>query len=256
MIKIKSKREIALLQIAGQITHYAHVLVARAIKPGISTAELDEIAEKAIREMGATPSFKHYQGFPATICASINEEVIHGIPSKRRILRDGDIISVDIGAKYKGYHGDCARTHIVGAVAPAVERLVATCEAAFWEGMKFARPGEHLSNISHAIQKYVEQAGYGIVREFTGHGVGQELHEDPYIPNYGAPDQGPILKPGMVIAVEPMITMGKPDIRIKADGWTVVPLDRKLSAHYENTLVITDEGYEILTTGGEELVQK
>lgn len=253
MIILKSKREIEIMKEAGRITAYAHRMVQEAIRPGISTHELDKIAEKAIRDCGATPSFKGYEGYPASICASINDVVIHGIPSKNIILKDGDIISIDIGACWHGYHGDAAITHPVGTISLEKQRLIDVTRQSFYEGIKFAKPQNHLSDISNAIETYVRSFGYDLVREFTGHGVGTDMHEDPSIPNYGSPGHGPVLKPGMVLAIEPMVTEGSARIKILSDGWTVITKDKKASAHYENTIVITEDGCEILTKeqGGE-----
>ena len=248
MIVIKSNREIELMREAGRIVALAHRKVAEAIAPGVSTLELDMIAEKTIRDNGATPSFKGYGGFPGSICASINDIVVHGIPNKNIKLKDGDIISIDIGANYKGYHGDSAMTHPVGVVSPEKLRLIEVTKQSFYEGLKYAKPHNRLSDISHAIQDYVEQNGYGVVRDFTGHGVGRALHEDPAIPNYGPAGTGPLLRVGMTLAIEPMVTMGNYKVRILKDDWTTITVDGSPSAHYEHTIVITEEGYEILTT--------
>ncbi len=257
MIVIKSNREIELMREAGRITALAHQKVAEAIVPGISTFELDRIAENVIRENGALPSFKGYGGFPASICASINHVVIHGIPKKNMILKHGDIISIDIGACYKGYHGDSARTHAVGKISKEKEDLIRVTRESFYKGIAFAKPNHHLSDISHAIESYVKMHGYGIVRDFTGHGVGSNLHEDPAIPNYGVEGTGPLLKVGMTLAIEPMVTIGKPQVKILGDGWTTVTVDGSDSAHYENTIVITEDGCEILTLEeGETNVEK
>ena len=254
MITLKSERELALMREAGHIVALAHKAVQEAIKPGISTAELDKIAYDVIISNGAIPSFLNYNGFPATICASVNEVVIHGIPSKKTILKDGDIISVDIGACYKGYHGDCAKTFFVGSVSEEKRQLVEVTTQSLYEGLKFARPGNRLSDISHAIEEYAKSFGYSVVLEYTGHGVGHALHEDPAVPNYGAPGRGPILKKGMTLAIEPMVNMGTHRIRVLKDNWTVVTQDKKPSAHYEHSIVITDDGYEILTKiKGEEI---
>lgn len=254
MITLKSERELALMREAGHIVALAHKAVREAIRPGISTAELDKIAYDVITSNGAIPSFLNYNGFPATICASVNEVVIHGIPSKNTILKDGDIISVDIGANYKGYHGDCAKTFFVGSVSEEKRQLVEVTTQSLYEGLKFARPGNRLSDISHAIEEYAKSFGYSIVLEYTGHGVGHALHEDPAVPNYGAPGKGPILKKGMTLAIEPMVNMGTHRIRVLKDNWTVVTQDKKPSAHYEHSIVITDDGYEILTKiKGEEI---
>ena len=247
MITIKSDREIALMKEAGRITAYAHEQVRKAIRPGISTYELDKIAYNAIISCGATPSFLNYQGYPASICASVNEVVIHGIPSKKKILKNGDIISIDIGAIYHGYHGDAARTHFVGEVSEEVKTLVEMTKQAFYEGIKMAKPGNRLSDISHAIGTFAEGLGYGVVRDFTGHGIGQHMHEDPAVPNYGEAGHGPLLKKGMCLAIEPMINLGTYRVKILSDGWTTVTTDGKPSAHFENTIVITDDGCEILT---------
>lgn len=247
MITIKSEREINLMKEAGNIVELAHQAVKAAIKPGVSTKELDEIAYEVITSHGATPSFLNYNGYPASICASINEVVIHGIPSKKTILKDGDIISIDIGACYKGYHGDCARTHLCGNVSEARRKLVEVTEQSLFEGLKYARPNNRLSDISHAIQVYAESFGYGVVRDFTGHGIGTKMHEDPAIPNYGEAGHGVILRKGMTLAIEPMITEGTWKVKVLGDDWTTVTADHKASSHYENTIVITDNGYEILT---------
>lgn len=248
MITIKSNREIEIMMEAGRITALAHRKVKEAIRPGISTYELDKIAEKAIIENGATPSFKGYGGFPASICASVNEVVIHGIPKKHTILKDGDIISVDIGACYKGYHGDCAMTHAVGTISEKRKHLLEVTEKSLYAGLEFAKPGNRLSDISHAIEQYAVSNGCGVVRDFTGHGVGRALHEDPMIPNYGEAGHGPILRKGMTLAIEPMITAGKHHVRILSDDWTTVTVDKSDSAHFEHTIVITEKGYKILTT--------
>ena len=247
MVTVKSKREIELMREAGRITAYAHEMVRRAIKPGVSTYELNEIAYKAIISEGATPSFLNYNGFPASICASINEVVVHGIPNKKTILKNGDIISIDIGAIYHGYHGDAARTHLVGDVKEEVKQLVKVTKESFFEGIKQAKPGNHLSDISHAIGSYCEKHGYGVVRDFTGHGIGTHMHEDPAIFNFGEAGHGLILKKGMTLAIEPMVTLGTYRVRVLNDGWTTVTLDKKPSSHFENTIVITDDGCEILT---------
>lgn len=247
MITIKSDREIALMKEAGHIAMLAHEAIRQAIRPGVSTKELDKIAYDVITSYGATPSFLNYNGYPASICASINEIVIHGIPSNKQILKDGDIISIDIGAKYKGYHGDCARTWPCGHVSKERLKLIEVTEQSFYEGLKYARPGNRLSDISHAIEMHARKYQYGVVRDFTGHGVGSKLHEDPAVPNYGKEGEGPLLRKGMTLAIEPMINMGTHRVRILPDGWTTVTQDHKPSAHYENTIVITDNGYEILT---------
>lgn len=248
MITIKSNREIELMIEAGRITALAHRKVKETIRPGISTLELDKIAEETIRACGATPSFKGYNGFPGSICASINNVVIHGIPKKNTILKDGDIISVDIGACYKGYHGDSAMTHGVGNVSDERKKLMQVTKESLFKGLEFARPGNRLSDISHAIEEYVKAFGYSVVRDFTGHGVGRHLHEDPAVPNYGKAGLGPILKPGMTLAIEPMVNSGKHYVRILADDWTTVTADHSDSAHFEHSILITQDGYKILTT--------
>lgn len=247
MITIKSNREIELMIEAGRITALAHRKVKEAIRPGISTLELDKIAEETIRACGATPSFKGYNGFPGSICASINNVVIHGIPKQNTILKDGDIISVDIGACYKGYHGDSAMTHGVGNVSEHRKRLMRVTKESLYKGLEMAKPGNRLSDISHAIESYVNAHGYSVVRDFTGHGVGRNLHEDPAIPNYGEARHGPILKPGMTLAIEPMVNAGKHYVRILADDWTTVTADHSDSAHFEHSILITEDGYKILT---------
>jgi methionyl aminopeptidase len=253
MITLKSEREIALMKEAGKIVALAHKAVFDAIKPGVTTKQLDEIAESVIHAHGAVPSFKGYGGFPASICASINEVVIHGIPSKKTTLKDGDIIAVDIGANYKGYHGDSAKTYTVGNVSDEKKKLVEVTKASLYEGLKFARPNNRLSDISHAIEQYVKQFGYSVVEVFTGHGIGLSLHEDPHIPNFGPAGMGPVLKKGMTLAIEPMVNIGTKDVVVLKDNWTVVTVDGKPSAHHEHTIVITEDGYEILTKseGGE-----
>ncbi len=247
MIVLKSEREIEIMKSAGKINALAHRKVAEAIVPGVSTLELDMIAEKVIRDNGATPSFKGYGGFSGSICASINNVVIHGIPDKKIKLKNGDIISIDIGSNFKGYHADSAVTHAVGTISSDRARLIEITEKSFYEGVKFAKPNNRLSDISHAIEEYVLLHGYNVVKEFSGHGVGKELHEDPQIPNYGPAGTGPLLRAGMTLAIEPMVTAGKAKVRILSDDWTTVTVDNSDSAHYEHTIVITNEGYEILT---------
>lgn len=247
MITIKSDREIDLMTKAGRIVALAHKAVKEAIKPGVSTIELDKVAEKTIRDAGAVPSFKGYDGFPGSICASVNNVIIHGIPSKKIVLKEGDIISIDIGAIYKGYHGDSAMTHPVGTISEARKRLIEVTRESFYEGIKEAKPNNHLSDISHAVEKYVKAHGYSVVRDFTGHGIGQEMHEDPAVPNYGKEGQGPILKKGMTIAVEPMVNIGTWRVKVLGDGWTTVTADGSDSAHYEHTIAITEDGCKILT---------
>ena len=246
MIIIKSKREIDIMKEAGKIVAHAHEIVKENIRPGISTKELDEIAEKLIRSHGAIPSFKGYGDFPGSICSSINDEVVHGIPSNR-ILIEGDIVSIDIGAYFKGYHGDAARTHGVGIISEEAQKLIDVTKKSFYEGLKYCKEGYKLSDVSHAIQTFVEANGFSIVRNYVGHGIGQNLHEDPQIPNYGLPNKGPKLKRGMVLAVEPMVNIGGYDVMTLKNNWTVVTIDKSLSAHYENTLAITESEPELLT---------
>lgn len=217
------------------------------IKPGISTKEIDRFVEDTIKKNGMIPSFKGYGGFPASACVSINEEVVHGIPSKKRKLREGDIVSVDVGSTYKGYVSDAARTYAVGKIDPEAQRLIDAAKDSFFEGLKFCRVGYRLSDISHAIQEKVESEGFGVIRDFVGHGVGRKMHEEPQIPNYGVPGRGPRLAKGMVFAIEPMITEGTYEVETLFDNWTVVTLDGKMAAHYENTVVITDGEPELLT---------
>lgn len=256
MIIIKSEREIEIMKEAGRITHVALMETAKHIKPGVSTYDLDKIAEQTILKMGATPGFKGYQGFPGSICSSVNEEILHGIPSKKKILKNGDILKIDIGAYYRGYHGDCARTFVVGTTTKENEDLIKVCEESFWVGAREVKPGARLSNIGHAIEEFVLSHGYSLIKEYTGHGVGQALHEDPSIPNYGKPNEGPVLKEGMVLAIEPMIATKSNRILLDRDDWTVRMADKGIGAHYENTLAITKVGFIILTTGGEEVVKK
>lgn len=247
MIKIKTDAELELIKVACKITGDTLKEVEKHIKPGVSTKQLDKIAYDYIVSLGAKPSFKHYQGYPATICASINEEVVHGIPSKHRILEEGDIISIDVGACYKGYHGDAARTFPVGKIDAKKKRLIKVTEESFFEGIKNIRAGSYVGDISHAVQTYVEKNGFSIVRELTGHGVGSELHEDPMIPNYGKMGAGAKLVKNMVVAVEPMVNMGERYVQFLPNGWTCVTRDKLPAAHYENTILITENGVEILT---------
>lgn len=247
MITIKSEREIALMREAGRIVAEVHALLEESLKPGMSTMELDEIAEKYIRDKGAVPSFKGYGGFTGSICASINEVVVHGIPSPDIIVREGDIISLDVGAFLNGYHGDAARTLACGKISPEAQDLIDVTRQSFYQGLEQAVIGNRLSDISHAVQVYAEDHGYGVVRDFCGHGIGRAMHEDPQIPNYGKPGHGVRLKPGMVFAVEPMITQGTWEVTVLSDNWTTVTNDGKLASHHENTFVITENGPVILT---------
>lgn len=248
MIIRKTPREIALMREAGRIVAKAHEAIAAAIRPGISTLDLDEIARNVIQSYGATASFKGYGGFKGHICASVNEELVHGIPNKKKILNDGDVISIDIGANYKGYHGDSAWTYGVGTLSAEDKKLLEITEKSLYVGLSEIKPGVRLSTVSHHIGKYIEDNGFSVVEEYTGHGIGSDLHEDPAIPNYGEPNQGPILKEGMVLAIEPMVNAGERYVHTLKDGWTVVTNDKKKCAHFEHTIVVTSDGYEILTT--------
>lgn len=248
MISIKSDREIELLRIAGNIVYQTHVYLRPFIKEGITTKELDRLAEEFIRSKGATPSFKGYDDYPTAICTSINEEVVHGIPSKRK-LRNGDIISIDIGACWKGYHGDSAWTYEVGEVSEKRKYLMEHTEKSLFIGLAEIKPGNHVGDIGHAIEEYAKAHKLGVIRELVGHGVGTSVHEEPDVPNYGKAGTGPVLKEGMVIAVEPMLTLGRRDICILDDEWTIETVDNSPSAHYEHTVVVTKDGYEILTGG-------
>lgn len=251
MILIKSNREIELMRKAGQILDQTREMLVPHIKPGISTHQLDILAEKFIESQGATPSFKNYNGFPGSICTSVNEVVVHGIPSKKKILKEGDIISIDIGVNYKGYHADSAWTYPVGEISPEAKQLLEVSQESLFVGLEQAKPGNHVSDISHAIEEFLKPYGYGIVEEFTGHGIGQSLHEDPYVPNFGKPKMGPILRPGMTFCVEPMVNLGTKNVKILLDNWTTVTTDKKMSAHFEHTILITETGYEILTKNKE-----
>ena len=247
MIIIKSDQEIDIMRESGKVT--AHILkeLENFIKPGISTMDIDQFVEKTILSNNMIPSFKGYNGFPASACVSINNEVVHGIPDAARFLKEGDIVSVDVGCTYKGYVSDAARTYPVGAISPEAQKLIDATRDSFFEGLKFCRPGYRLSDISHAIQKKAESEGFSVIRDFVGHGVGRAMHEEPQIPNYGKPGRGPRLARGMVFAIEPMINQGTFEVDVLADNWTVVTLDGKLSAHYENTVVITDDEPELIT---------
>lgn len=247
MIVIKTQREIEIMRKAGRLVAGAHELVKKYIRPGISTMELDKIVEEYIKSSNAIPAFKGYNGFPASICTSVNEEVVHGIPSSSVKLKDGDIISVDIGTVFDGYVGDGAKTYPVGQIDSEKEMLIKVTRQSFYEGIKYAKPGFRLSDISHAIQSYAESFGFSVVRDFVGHGVGKKMHEEPQIPNFGSPGKGPRLQKGMVLAIEPMINAGKYHVNILSNDWTVVTLDGKPSAHYEHTIAITDGEPELLT---------
>ena len=246
MITLKSKREIELLKEAGHIVYLTHQYLRPHIKAGIKTKELDSLAEKFIRSKGATPSFKGYEGFPSTLCISINDEVVHGFPGER-VLQDGDIISIDIGACYKGYHGDSAWTYTVGSISDDAKYLLEHTEQALYEGIKQAKVGNRIGDIGYAIEKYAKEHNLGVVKELVGHGVGTSVHEAPDVPNYGTKGTGPKIRDGMVIAIEPMLTLGSPDIYVEDNDWTVKTEDSSLSAHFEHTIAITNEGVIILT---------
>lgn len=246
MITIKSEREIALLKQAGNIVYQTHQYLKPFIKEGITTKQLDQLAEDFIRSKEATPSFKGYNGFPGSICTSINEEVVHGIPDNRK-LKNGDIISIDIGACYKGYHGDSAWTYSVGEIEEEKKYLMKHTEEALYQGLSAIKPGNRIGDIGHKVEMYAHKHDLGVVLELCGHGVGTNLHESPDVPNYGAEGTGPKLKEGMVIAVEPMLNIGSPDIYMLENDWTIVTEDSRPSAHYEHTVVVTKDGYQILT---------
>ena len=246
-VSIKSEREIQLMRESCKILAKVHEELGKAIRPGISTKEIDVLAEKLIRSYDCIPNFLNYNGYPASVCVSVNEEVVHGIPTKHRILKEGDIVSLDCGCIYKGYHSDAARTYAVGAVSKEVQQLMDVTKQSFFEGIKMAKAGNHLYDISNAIDDYVSQFGYGIVKDLVGHGIGTSLHEDPQIPNFRQKRKGLLLQPGMTLAIEPMINMGTWEVEFLDDDWTVVTRDGLPSAHYENTILITEGEPEILT---------
>jgi methionyl aminopeptidase len=252
MIIYKSPEEIDKMRKAGRIVAGTIDRVLASVRPGVSTAQLDEVAEAYIREQGATPSFKGYRGtFPASICTSLNDEIVHGIPSPKRIVVEGDVLSLDFGAIWKGFHADSAVTVIVGdPPSPEAEKLVRVTEEALEAGISQIRPGGRLSDIGAAVQQVAEGAGFSVVREYVGHGIGRSLHEDPQIANYGEPGRGPKLKPGLVVAIEPMVNIGGWETRVLADDWTVVTEDGSLSAHFEHTIAVTEDGHEVLTARG------
>ena len=249
MIIIKSDSEIELMRESGKVTGYILKELENVIKPGLSTADINHFVEKTIRDAGMIPTFLGYGGFPASACVSVNEEVVHGIPDKKRILREGDIVSVDVGSTHKGYVSDAARTYPVGQVSETAKHLIEATRDSFFAGLEFCKVGCRLSDISHAIQASAEGEGFSVIRDYVGHGVGQQMHEDPQIPNFGKAGRGPRLAKGMVFAIEPMICEGTYNVRTLSNDWTVVTLDGKLSAHYENTVVITDGEPELLTLG-------
>lgn len=247
-VTIKSEREIELMRESCRLLGIVHKELEEAVRPGISTLDIDKLGESIIRKMGCVPNFKNYNGYPASICVSVNDEVVHGIPRADRILQEGDIVSLDAGLIYKGYHSDAARTHGVGQISPEAQKLIDVTKQSFFEGIKMAKNGNHLYDISNAIDAYVSPFGYGIVRELVGHGIGTSLHEDPQIPNFAQKRKGLKLAAGMTLAVEPMINLGRADVEWLDDDWTVVTEDGSVSAHYENTILITEDGEpEILT---------
>ena len=247
MIVCRSAAELERMREAGRLVGEVLTELTAAVAPGVSTAELDEIAERRIRQAGATPAFKGYHGYPATICASINDEVIHGIPSGRRVLAEGDVISIDVGAALDGYYGDSAVTLPVGPVSEQAATLLRVTEESLYKAIEQARPGRRVSDIGHAVQRHVEAFGFSVVREFVGHGIGVRMHEEPQVPNYGEPGHGPRLAEGMVLAIEPMVNAGKPAVKVLADGWTAVTRDGSLSAHFEHTVAVTAGEPWILT---------
>lgn len=246
-VTIKSAREIELMREAGRILASVHDELAKAIRPGISTLDIDRLGERLIRSYGCAPSFKNYNGYPASICVSVNDEVVHGIPNKHHILKEGDIVSLDAGVYYHGYHSDAARTHAVGKISEEAKQLIRVTRESFFAGIRFAKPGNHLNDISKAVQDYAEQYGYGVVRDLVGHGIGRNMHEDPEVPNFAQKKRGIRLRPGMTLAIEPMINMGGSEVVWLDDDWTVVTEDGSLAAHYENTILITEGEPEILS---------
>ncbi len=246
-INVKSAPEIATMRQAGRIVALTLLELQEKIRPGVSTGQLDEMAERLAVSMGSRPAFKGYRGFPASLCASVNDEVVHGIPSPNRVLEDGDVVSLDFGVVYRGFVGDAAITVGVGSIDPTAEHLLEDTRAALHEGVRHARAGGHLSDVSHAIERFAEERGYSVVRQYVGHGIGRRMHEDPQIPNFGPPHQGPVLKPGMALAIEPMLNVGESETIVLPDNWTVVTRDGALSAHFEHTVIVTDGEPEIMT---------
>ena len=246
-VTIKSAREIELMREAGRLLALVHEELAKIVRPGISTKDIDRACEEMIRSYGCTPNFLNYQGYPGSVCVSVNEEVVHGIPTDRHIIQEGDIVSLDTGLIYQGYHSDAARTHAVGEVSSEAQKLMDVTKQSFFEGIKMAKAGNHLFDISNAIDAYIRPYGYGIVRDLVGHGIGTHLHEEPEIPNFAQRRRGLRLQPGMTLAIEPMVNLGTADVRWMKDGWTVISADHSLSAHYENTILITEGEPEILT---------
>lgn len=251
-VSIKSAREIELMRAAGKILEKVHENLEKELKEGMSTLDIDRLGEEIIRSYGCIPSFKNYNGYPASVCVSVNDEVVHGIPTRKRKLREGDIVSLDIGVIYKGYHSDAARTHGIGEISKEASLLIERTRQSFFEGIKYAKEGNHLHEISNAIATYAESFGYGVVRDLVGHGIGTRLHEDPQIPNFNQKSRGVRLKAGMTLAIEPMINAGRFDVAWQDDNWTVVTQDGSLSAHYENTILVTSGEPEILSLSGME----
>ncbi len=247
MIRVKSEHEIEKMRTAGRIVAETFEVLKEAIQPGVTTKELNDLADRFIKKNKATCSFYHYSGYPGSICTSVNDQVVHGIPSRKTVLKDGDIISLDIGACYEGYHGDAARTYAVGKISDETQKLIDVTRQSFFQGLIEAVPGNRIGDIAHAVQSYVEFNGFSVVRALVGHGVGADLHESPEVPNFGNPGRGVRLVSGMTIAIEPMVNMGTYHVNTLSDGWTVITADGKLSAHYENTVVVTGNGPEILT---------
>jgi len=247
MVNIKSTRELLLMKEAGRVVGLVFKTLKEKIRPGMTTLEIDEIVEKTMLDNDCIPAEKGYYDYPASACVSVNDTLIHGIPSNKIVLKEGDIVSVDIVANYKGYMADACRTFRVGTISSRAERIVNVTKEAFFEALKLVKPGNHIGDISHSVQEYVEKHGYNVVREYTGHGIGSQMHEDPAIPNYGKAGSGIRLEPGMTICIEPMVLEGRKDVRVLPDGWTVKSRDGKLTAHYENTVVVTESGYEIIT---------
>ncbi|MBP5835672.1 type I methionyl aminopeptidase [Candidatus Phytoplasma meliae] len=246
MITIKKPHEIMLMRQAGNLLQQAHKMLASLIVPGITTHKINLLVQEFYQQNSVTSAFKGYHGFPQYVCTSVNEVVVHGIPSPNLLLKSGDIVTVDLGISYQGYYADCAYTYAVGSIASQVQQLITLTQAALLQSLVQIKPNNHFSDISHAIQTFAKQHHLGIVKDFTGHGIGKALHEEPYIPNFGEPHQGPILQEGMTFCVEPMLTLGSPEVQVLADNWTVVTIDKSLSAHFEHTILVTATGYEIL----------
>ena len=255
MIVLKSEREIGLMRRGGHVLADVVEMLRTFVKPGLSTLEVDEEVEAFIRQRGAVPAFKGYRGFPSTVCISINEEVVHGIPSAQRHMREGDIVGFDLGCIVAGYYADCAVTLAIGEIPPRAQELLDVTRESLEKAIVECRPGRRLSDVSHAVQQHVEPHGFGVVRTFVGHGIGRALHEEPQVPNFGDPGRGPQLKPGMVLAIEPMVTMGSYDVKILDDGWTAVTKDGSLAAHFEHTIAVTEDGPEVLTSRSGRAVQ-